>query len=66
MKTYYNAAFNNEDILHQAFDRHEILHQPQRIGTVDEVRGQAAAYNEYVYESAPLEYAQLFDPIPLN
>ena len=61
---YEPIPLNNEDILHQAFDRHGIIHKPQRIGTVDEVRAQAAEHNEY--ESAPLDYAQRFGLIPLK
>ena len=62
--SYEPIKLNHEDILHQAFDRHGIIHQPSKIGTVEEVRAQAAEYNEY--EEAPDEYALRFDLIPLK
>ena len=59
---YDPVKLNHEDILHQAFDRHGIIHQPPKIGTIAEVREKARVHNEY--ESAPpksAEYAQLFE-----
>ena len=60
--SYEPIKLNNNDILHQAFDRHGIIHPPEKIGTVEEVRQKAAAYADY--ESAPAEYAQLFESAP--
>ena len=59
---YDPVELNQEDIVHQAFDRHGIIHQPERIGTIAEVREKGRVHNEY--ESADpksTEYAQLFE-----
>ena len=57
--SHEHVLLNQGDIVHQAFDRHGILHNPERIGTPEEARSKAHTHNEYEPTSTTV-YAQRF------
>ena len=63
--THEPVELNQEDIVHQAFDRNGIIHQPERIWTTAEVREKARQHNEYASaDSKSTVYAQRFELLP--
>ena len=60
--SHEHVLLNSADIVHQAFDRNGIIHNPERIGTPQEARAKAERHNEYE-SHRNTTYVQRFPPV---